>query len=299
MQVVPIRAVQRGWSDQPPHRRARPVALIGSRSLTARQRFVIQLQQRAGNVAMMYRRHRVAQRAAARRTQQFAPVALQPERDLRIRQRVVRNHPRHCPRLRRRPSQEATSRRQRREQIAHLYRRPRCRRRRTEPFEPPVAQPRRRRRRLLRWSRGQVHVRRRRDRGERLAAKAERLHRVQLLGQPQLRGRVPFEGVCYLVRRNPTTVIAHANLRRPTVLDRHVDPRCPGIERVLDQLFDRAGRPLDHLPSGDPRGDFRRQHRDPWSSRNHHRCPPPIACRARGSVACSMHPHTRPRRDPA
>ncbi len=37
----------------------------------------------------------------------------------------------------------------------------------------------------------------------------------------------------------------------PAGLDRHVDPRRPGVHRVLHQLLDHARRALDHLPGGD------------------------------------------------
>ena len=32
---------------------------------------------------------------------------------------------------------------------------------------------------------------------------------------------------------------------------RHLDPRCAGIDRVLDQFLDRGGRAFDHLAGGD------------------------------------------------
>ena len=37
----------------------------------------------------------------------------------------------------------------------------------------------------------------------------------------------------------------------PPCSDRDVDPRGPGVDGVLHQLLDHAGRPLDHLAGGD------------------------------------------------
>ena len=41
----------------------------------------------------------------------------------------------------------------------------------------------------------------------------------------------------------------------PPAVQRHLDPAGAGVDRVLDQLLDHRGRPLDHLAGGDAVGD--------------------------------------------
>ena len=89
------------------------------------------------------------------------------------------------------------------------------------------------------------------DRGQRLAAEAQ--------GRDARRSSV---GAAWRWRgaRRPTRARRHAcRDRRPSTAMSVRPPSCksasmrvaPGVERVLDQLLDRAGRALDHLAGGD------------------------------------------------
>src|SRR5262249_25101131 len=55
------------------------------------------------------------------------------------------------------------------------------------------------------------------------------------------------------------SVVHYADELNPALLELDVDPSRPRIHRVLEQLLDDAGRPLDHLSGSDLRDDGRRQ----------------------------------------
>jgi hypothetical protein len=55
------------------------------------------------------------------------------------------------------------------------------------------------------------------------------------------------------------TVVGHLNQAAAAVEDADVNPRGPGVERVLDQLLDHAGGPLDALAGGDAADEGGRQ----------------------------------------
>jgi hypothetical protein len=46
-------------------------------------------------------------------------------------------------------------------------------------------------------------------------------------------------------------VVAYANQTQSAFFNLDADPTCAGVDRVLDQLFDYAGRTLDDFASGD------------------------------------------------
>ena len=68
----------------------------------------------------------------------------------------------------------------------------------------------------------------------------------------------------------PRAVVGHANQAASAGLDLDAEPRRLGIERVLDQFLDHAGRPLDHFAGGDLVGDLFGQETDAvhWDSLN-------------------------------
>ena len=68
-----------------------------------------------------------------------------------------------------------------------------------------------------------------------------------------------LEGQREVVGRHPLAVVGDADEVLPAPLDRHVDPRRPGVDGVLQQFLDHARRPLDHLARGDLVDDRRRQ----------------------------------------
>ena len=88
------------------------------------------------------------------------------------------------------------------------------------------------------------------DRRQRLAAKAERADRRQVAVR-QLRGGMALDGEREVAGVHAVAVVDDADQLSPARLDRYLDPPRAGIERVLDQLLDGRGRPLDHLAGGD------------------------------------------------
>ena len=84
----------------------------------------------------------------------------------------------------------------------------------------------------------QQEMRHRRDTGQRLAPEPERRDRREVLEPTDLAGRVPLEGEHRLVRGHALAVVLDPDETLTAQLDRHDDPGRPGVERVLDQLFD-------------------------------------------------------------
>ena len=62
-----------------------------------------------------------------------------------------------------------------------------------------------------------------------------------------------------VVGRHPHAVVGDPDQVLAPPLDRQVDPRGPGVDRVLEQLLDDARRPLDDLARRDLVDDRRRQ----------------------------------------
>ncbi|PRQ02505.1 hypothetical protein ENSA5_22360 [Enhygromyxa salina] len=100
------------------------------------------------------------------------------------------------------------------------------------------------------------------DRGERLAAKAERVDLDQILGRAQLRGRVAGDRQDQILAMDAVAIVDHPDALAPAGLELDLDPRGPRVDRVLDQLLDDRARPLDDLAGRDLIGERRRQHRD-------------------------------------
>ena len=88
-------------------------------------------------------------------------------------------------------------------------------------------------------------------RGQCLAAEPERADAEQVVGLRELAGSVTGHGQLELVGRDAVAVVDHADHLHPAGGDRNVDPRRPGVDRILHQLLNHAGRPLDHLTGGD------------------------------------------------
>ena len=95
-----------------------------------------------------------------------------------------------------------------------------------------------------------LEPRHRGDRGQGLAAKAEGGDRRQVpFGD--FRGRMPFDRKREVGLVHASPVVGDADEAPSAGLDRDLDRRRAGVERILDQLLDRRGRPLDHLAGGD------------------------------------------------
>ena len=88
------------------------------------------------------------------------------------------------------------------------------------------------------------------DRRQRLAAKPQRRDRREI-AVGNFRGGVTLDREREIVGVHAEAVVADPDQASPARLDRDVDARRAGVERVLDQLLDRRRRPLDHLARGD------------------------------------------------
>ena len=98
--------------------------------------------------------------------------------------------------------------------------------------------------------RGDGETRDRADRGQGLAAKAERADIEQVVVR-QLRGGVALDREREIVARHAGAVIADADQPAAAAVGQNLDARRAGIERVLDQFLHDACRPLHHLARGD------------------------------------------------
>src|SRR5262249_191091 len=97
---------------------------------------------------------------------------------------------------------------------------------------------------------GSGEPRHRADRGEGLAAEAERAN-VEEVVAGELRGGVALDRECEVFLRHAAAVVADAD-QSPAAAVRHdLDAGGAGVERILDQLLDHAGRALDPVGRGD------------------------------------------------
>ena len=92
--------------------------------------------------------------------------------------------------------------------------------------------------------------RHRADRGQRLAAEAERADLQQIVAV-ELGGGVALDREREVGPRHAGAVVGDADQPAAAAVGRDLDPRRAGVERVLDQFLDHARRPLDHLAGGD------------------------------------------------
>ena len=112
--------------------------------------------------------------------------------------------------------------------------------------------------RLAGVARGDGQPRHRADRGQRLAAEAERADGEQVVAG-ELGGGVALDGEFEIGARHAGAVVGDADQPAAAAVGDDVDAAGAGIERVLDQLLDHARRPLDHLAGGDAVDDCFRQ----------------------------------------
>ena len=88
------------------------------------------------------------------------------------------------------------------------------------------------------------------DRGQRLAAKAERAD-IGEIAVGDFGGRVALDGEREIMLVHPGAVIDDADEPAPAFFDGDVDPLRPGVERVFNELLDGGGWALDHFAGGD------------------------------------------------
>ncbi len=115
------------------------------------------------------------------------------------------------------------------------------------------------------------------DRRQGLAAEAQGPDAEQVVGVGELAGGVGPEGQRQVVALHAAAVVGDADEVLAAALDGQLDPRRAGVDGVLQQFLDHAGRSLDHLARGDLVDDRRRQFPDdphdtdlaPGSNRQH------------------------------
>ena len=146
--------------------------------------------------------------------------------------------------------QELEPRRRRREQLAHLHARAGIERRRPHRLLGAAVDDDLVRRAGVALPRLDGQPGDRADRGQRLAAEAQRGDVEQVL-VGELGGGVPLHRQRQVGRAHARAVVGDADQREAARRRHHLDLAGAGVERVLDQLLDHARRPLDHLAGGD------------------------------------------------
>ena len=146
-------------------------------------------------------------------------------------------------------------------------------RRRARPGEHPAlaADLGRALRRL--GARGDAQARHGADRGQCLAAKAERRHRLEILERVDLAGRVARERERQFRAGDATAVVAHPHQGDAAALDVDLDAARTRIEAVFHELLDHGGGPLDYLARGDLIDEFAGENTDSHLGRQVYRPP--------------------------
>ncbi len=96
------------------------------------------------------------------------------------------------------------------------------------------------------------------DRGQRLAAEAERHDRGEIVAR-ELRGGVALDSEREIARVHAGAVVGDANETQAAAGSRDLDAARAGIERILDQFLDDARGTLDDLTGGDAVDEVWRQ----------------------------------------
>ena len=148
-------------------------------------------------------------------------------------------------------AQELAPRRHVVEQLAHLDRGPRRQGLRRDLAHPAAVHLQHRAVRIAGPARSQREPADRGDRGQRLAAEAERGHGFQVVERGDLAGGVARHRQRQLVRGDAAAVVADADQAHAAFLQIDVDAAGAGVERVLDQLLDHRRRAFDDLAGGD------------------------------------------------
>ena len=104
-------------------------------------------------------------------------------------------------------------------------------------------------------ARAQHEMRHRRDRRQRFAAEPQRADRREIVGPADLARRVPLDGEPRVVGLHALAVVFDADLLLAAELDVDRQPAGAGVDRVLDELLDDGGRPLDDLAGGNLIGE--------------------------------------------
>ena len=89
------------------------------------------------------------------------------------------------------------------------------------------------------------------DRGQRLAAEAERADAEQVVGLSDFARGVAGQGQRQLLGRDAAAVIDDPHHFQSALAHRNVDARGTRVDGILHQFLDHAGRPFDDLAGGD------------------------------------------------
>ncbi len=172
------------------------------------------------------------------------------EPDLGARQRVALHHLDRAAQLGLGALEELAARRDVEEERPHLDRGPAPARRRIDAADaaafdahPPTVALELRARELDAGDGG--------DRRQRLAAKPERRHPLEILEGRELRSGVAIEGEHDVVAPHPRSVVVDRDPALAAGVERDGDAARAGVERVLDQLLDHRSRSLDHFAGSD------------------------------------------------
>src|SRR5690606_24443768 len=101
--------------------------------------------------------------------------------------------------------------------------------------------------------------RHRRDARQRLAAKTERRERLEVVERRDLARRVPRQREREPVPRDAAALVRHADELGAAGREVYRDRAGARVERVLDELLDDGGRPLDDLACRDLVDELRRK----------------------------------------
>jgi hypothetical protein len=213
-------------------------------------------------------------RARRRRLEQPAVAALEPEADLRIAERDLRDEARHLRRFGRVRLEEFPPRGQVEEDLADLDERAFRRTARPDVQRTSTLDAHLRAGERSTRARAQAETRDRRNRRQRLAAEAERVDGREIGGRRDLARRVPLDRQLRVLGRHPLAVVFDEHKLLAAELDGDADAPCARVDGVLDELLDDRGRSLDDLAGGNLVRQLERQPADARHShsihRNHH-----------------------------
>ena len=191
-----------------------------------------------------------------------ASVRLEDETGAGVGERQGVQHLRDGPGLDPSGAQETGTHRGVEEEVAHVDGRSRAPGGVLDPLDPSREHAQAASRALARDRRLDDQPRHRGDRGERLAAEAERVNVAEVLGAPDLAGRVPVKADEEVLADHSAAVVGDADAAFAAPFDRHAHDAGARVEGVLDQLLHDRGRPLDDLARRDPVGDVVRKDPD-------------------------------------
>jgi hypothetical protein len=93
------------------------------------------------------------------------------------------------------------------------------------------------------------------DGGERFTAKTHGRDGGEILGLPDLRGRMALQAEQGVIAAHAVAIVRHPDERAPAGTDLDRDAMGVGIEGILDEFLHDRGRALDDLAGGDLVGD--------------------------------------------